>query len=53
MSQVKNVHNAIYMLIYVFNIDLCRSISVSLPQQERLEKLMEASMRVSVVGSEV
>lgn len=26
---------------------LSRSISASLPQQERLEKLMEASMRVS------
>ncbi|XP_041813383.1 kinetochore-associated protein DSN1 homolog isoform X2 [Chelmon rostratus] len=28
--------------------DLCRSISVSLPQQERLEKLMEASMRLAI-----
>ncbi|XP_029913322.1 kinetochore-associated protein DSN1 homolog isoform X2 [Myripristis murdjan] len=27
---------------------LCRSISTSLPQQERLEKLMEASMRLAI-----
>ncbi|XP_076609032.1 kinetochore-associated protein DSN1 homolog isoform X1 [Chaetodon auriga] len=28
--------------------DLCRGISASLPQQERLEKLMEASMRLAI-----
>ncbi|XP_029364561.1 kinetochore-associated protein DSN1 homolog isoform X2 [Echeneis naucrates] len=28
--------------------DLCRSINTSLPQQERLEKLMEASMKLAI-----
>lgn len=41
------VFHSIIVLLIVFLSGLCRSISLSLPQQERLEKLMEASMRVS------
>lgn len=38
-----------YVSIYVFIVVLCRGISTSLSSEERLEKLMETSMRVSVV----
>lgn len=36
------------LLICCGHAVLCRSISTSLSQQERLEKLMEASMKVSL-----
>lgn len=42
-----------YKYLFVCVVALCRSISTSLSLEERLEKLMEASMKVSVVGSHV
>lgn len=41
------------MSVSVFCVDLYRNISTSLSQEERLEKLMEAAMKVSSKGSYV
>lgn len=48
MATVYMVLHYYLLLICCGHAVLCRSISTSLSQQERLEKLMEASMKVSL-----
>lgn len=45
--------HVINLLLCLCVVVLCKNISTSLPQQERLDKLIEASMKVSVYNHRV